>query len=183
MRLPVLPVLVSLVVSGAPGPAHATAADATARQSAPTRAADSPWGSVTSGAWAWPVAPAAVVARFVEPSSAYGPGHRGIDLQSVRGDVVVAPADGVVAFSGRVAGRGVVTIDHGQGLVSTLEPVVPELRPGDSVRRGQRVALLDVGGHAREGTLHLGVRRDGVYIDPLTLLSRPPRAVLLPCCE
>jgi murein DD-endopeptidase MepM/ murein hydrolase activator NlpD len=133
--------------------------------------------------WAWPAAEHRVVGAYVAPPHEYGPGHRGIDLD-LRGDSrVSAPADGVVAFAGQVAGRGVLTLDHGDGLVTTLEPVVSLLAPGDAVRRGQLVAALDSGGHSGEGTLHFGVRRYGAYLNPLLLLGGVPRAVLLPCCE
>jgi len=96
---------------------------------------------------------------------------------------VRAPADGVVAFSGSVAGRGILTIDHGGGLITTLEPVESALEPGTPVRRGEDVAALAVGGHALPGTLHFGVRSDGAYVNPMLLLGGVPRAVLLPCCD
>ena len=134
--------------------------------------------------WSWPMRPFRLVAPFVAPAHAYGPGHRGIDMDGADSGVteVLAPAAGMVAFAGSVAGRGVVTIDHGSGLVSTLEPVTPGVRVGDVVRQGEHVADLAVGGHAAPGTLHLGVRVDGAYINPLRILGGVPRAILLPCC-
>jgi len=130
--------------------------------------------------WAWPLAAARLVRPFTAPAHAYGPGHRGVDLTGV--GAVRAPADGVVAFRGTVGDRGVVTIDHGAGLVSTLEPVREAPPPGTVVSRGEGLAALDTGGHAEPGTLHLGVRRHGAYINPLLLLGGLSRAVLLPCC-
>src|SRR5215207_5555362 len=62
--------------------------------------------------WVWPVAPFRLARPFVAPPHEYGPGHRGIDLDLLGGTAVRAPADGVVAFSGGVAGRGILTIDH-----------------------------------------------------------------------
>ncbi|MFS0732829.1 M23 family metallopeptidase [Microbacterium sp. 1P10UB] len=132
--------------------------------------------------WVWPAEPFRLVRPFVAPAHEYGPGHRGIDLDLSGGEALKAPADGVVAFSGSVAGRGILTIDHGGGLVTTLEPVASELVPGAVVARGDRVATLAAGGHATAGTVHLGVRLDGQYINPLLLLGEIPRAVLLPCC-
>ena len=95
---------------------------------------------------------------------------------------MTAPDAGTVAFAGSVAGRGVVTIDHGGGLVSTLEPVVPLVAAGDVVARGEAIGTLSTGGHAPPGQLHLGARLDGEYINPLRLLGDLPWAVLLPCC-
>jgi len=96
--------------------------------------------------------------------------------------VVRAPADGVVAFVGEVAGRGVLTIDHSDGLVSSFEPVESDLAAGTPVQGGDVVGTVGVGGHAAAGRLHFGVRLNGEYINPLLLLGGVPRAVLLPCC-
>ncbi|MFT3799300.1 murein hydrolase activator EnvC family protein [Microbacterium sp.] len=133
-------------------------------------------------AWRWPVTPPQIVAPYVAPAHAYGPGHRGVDLAAPVGTEVAAPADGVVAFAGTVAGRGVVTIDHGDGLVTTLEPVDSPLVAGTRVAAGDVVGIVAEGGHAASGTVHFGVRRDGEYINPLLLFGGVPRAVLLPCC-
>jgi murein DD-endopeptidase MepM/ murein hydrolase activator NlpD len=133
--------------------------------------------------WEWPAAPFRLARPFIAPPHEYGPGHRGIDLDLLGGVAVLAPADGVVAFSGSVAGRGILTIDHGDGLVTTLEPVESVLAAGVAVRRSQEVATLAVGGHSAPGTLHFGVRLHGAYINPMLLLGGVPRAVLLPCCD
>ncbi len=130
--------------------------------------------------WVWPVERVQVVRAYEAPAHAYGLGHRGIDVAS--GEVVRSPADGHVAFAGEVAGRPVVTIDHGGGLVTTLEPVVSDVAVGDAVARAAPVGRLAAGGHTAPGTLHFGVRLDGEYINPLRLLGGVPRAVLLPCC-
>lgn len=129
--------------------------------------------------WTWPTSPVRILGGYVAPAHPYGPGHRGIDLA---GTEVRAPADGVVAFVGTVAGRGVLSIDHGGGLVSSYEPVVSDLAAGAHVARGQPLATVAEGGHTAPASVHLGVRLDGEYINPLQLLGGVPRAVLLPCC-
>ncbi|WP_238439352.1 M23 family metallopeptidase [Microbacterium sp. JZ31] len=98
------------------------------------------------------------------------------------GSDALAPASGTVAFSGTVVDRPLLTIDHGGGLVTTLEPVLSDLSPGDAVSRGDVVGQVAAGGHAAPGSLHLGVRLNGEYVNPLLLLGGVPRAVLLPCC-
>ncbi|MGA7149078.1 MAG: M23 family metallopeptidase [Microbacterium sp.] len=120
---------------------------------------------------------------YEAPAHRYAPGHRGIDLRpaSDRPDVL-APADGSVAFAGMVAGRPVLTIDHGDGLVTTLEPLETVLTPGTSVSRGEEIGTIALGGHTEPGAVHFGVRLHGEYINPLLLLEGIPRAVLLPCC-
>ncbi|MDQ1084015.1 MULTISPECIES: murein hydrolase activator EnvC [Microbacterium] len=135
---------------------------------------------LTGLGWAWPVEQVRVVRPYEAPAHAYGAGHRGIDLAST--EVVRSPADGHIAFTGDVAGRPVLTIDHGGGLVTTLEPVDSDLAVGDAVARAAPVGHLAPGGHTAPGTVHFGVRLDGEYINPLRLLGGVPRAVLLPCC-
>lgn len=134
--------------------------------------------------WQWPVT-GTVSRPFQQPAHTYGPGHRGIDIAvTVPGEVAVrTPAPGIVAYAGTVVDRPIVTIDHGDGLVTTLEPVVASRGVGEAVGAGEVVGTLGGGGHARAGELHLGVRLDGEYINPLRLLAEVPRAVLLPCCE
>jgi murein DD-endopeptidase MepM/ murein hydrolase activator NlpD len=132
--------------------------------------------------WVWPVAGALVLQEYVPPAHAYAPGHRGIDLVVPDGAGVRAPADGVIAFAGMVAGRPVVTIDHGGGLVTTLEPVVSSHRVGDTVDRADAIGSLQTGGHVPPGAVHFGVRQSGEYVNPRLLLGGIPRAVLLPCC-
>ncbi|HWS51536.1 MAG TPA: M23 family metallopeptidase [Microbacterium sp.] len=132
--------------------------------------------------WVWPVATREVVAPFRAPAHEYGAGHRGVDIAAAPGEVVHSPADGIVAFRGTVVDRPLLTIDHGSGLVTTFEPLASTLNPGDLVAAGDEIGTVDVGGHARPGTLHLGVRLDGEYINPMLLFGDVPRAVLLPCC-
>ncbi|SDO80406.1 Peptidase family M23 [Microbacterium sp. ru370.1] len=147
------------------------------------RKAVSPGGSVGDSlaqrGWTWPTSPVRILRAYAAPAHPYGPGHRGIDLA---GTEVRAPAEGVVAFVGTVAGRGVLTIDHGAGLVSSYEPVVSDLAVGAHVARGEPLATVTEGGHTAPASVHLGVRLDGEYINPLRLLGGVPRAVLLPCC-
>ena len=175
LTLPVIVVLLVLTVSSASPPSDA-ATDLGRRAVGLELVA-----SVQT--WAWPVHPVRVVAAYAAPAHRYGPGHRGIDLAASERADVRAPADGLIAFSGDVAGRGVVTIDHDGGLVTSLEPVAGELAVGERVEQGQRIGTASVGGHAAPGTIHFGVRRDGEYINPLLLFGALPRAVLLPCCD
>ncbi len=140
-------------------------------------------GAVTAGApWMWPLADSRVLVPYDAPAHRYGPGHRGVDMRAHAGDVVRAPASGIVAFSGVVVDRGVITIDHGDGWVSTLEPVLEAVPAGTTVAAGDPLARVGRGGHAPPGAVHFGVRHEGEYINPQLLFGPVPRAVLLPCC-
>jgi murein DD-endopeptidase MepM/ murein hydrolase activator NlpD len=133
------------------------------------------------GRWAWPLEPRPPVARqFVRPSSAWGAGHRGVDLTTSSGRDVLTVDDGLVAHVGVVAGRGTVTVLHRSGLRSTYEPLDALVEVGDVVTRGQRLGTLAAGGHcAPKACMHLGALRGETYLDPLTLLG-PTRVRLLP---
>lgn len=174
-RALVLVLLVALA-SGSGSPSASARVAPVGRTDVPSAVEDA------RGAWQWPVSPPRIARAFVAPAHEYGPGHRGIDLEAGLDAPVRAPQSGTVAFAGSVAGRGIVTIDHGDGLVTTLEPVTAVVAIGDAVRAGDVVASVALGGHATPGTLHFGVREDGEYINPALLFGAVPRAVLLPCC-
>ena len=132
----------------------------------------------------WPTGGAvAVLERFSPPAQRWLAGHRGVDLALPAGSPVMASYEGVVAFSGVVATKPVVSIDHSYppGLRTTYEPVVGIVKAGQSVKTGQVIGVLQAG-HRSDGrdALHWGARfgRDR-YIDPLSLLRRP-RIVLKP---
>jgi murein DD-endopeptidase MepM/ murein hydrolase activator NlpD len=135
-----------------------------------------------SAEYGWPLVPVpVVVALFREPAHPFGPGHRGVDLAAPAGAAVLAAAAGTVVFAGALAGRGVVSVQHADGLRTTYEPVTPAVRTGEIVARGAVVGAL-VAGHLRcpSACLHWGARRDRTkYVDPLLLL-RPARVRLLP---
>lgn len=171
--------LVLLGGGGAPLAAPASVHTTTAPRSGPSPA-DS---SASEGAWRWPVDGGRhVSAAYRAPAHAYGPGHRGMDVTAAVGTAVGAPADGVVAFQGVVVDRPVLTIRHADGLVSSFEPLESSLRAGDTVSRGQEIGRVSTGGHTAPGALHVGVRRDGEYINPMLLFGAVLRARLLPCC-
>ncbi|MFJ2541870.1 M23 family metallopeptidase [Microbacterium sp. NPDC087589] len=134
--------------------------------------------------WRWPLdAPRAVASPYRAPAHEFGAGHRGIDLSTAEGVIVRSPADGTIAFRGVVVDRPLITIAHPGGYVSTFEPVSSTLAPGDTVSAGDEIGTVAVGGHSMHGALHLGVRLDGAYINPMLLFGPVPRAVLLPCCD
>lgn len=133
--------------------------------------------------WLWPLAgPRQVAVPYRAPAHEYGAGHRGIDVPVSPGSAVRAPAGGVVAFRGVVVDRPLLTIEHPGGYVTTFEPLSSDLSPGDVLSAGEVIGAVDVGGHVAPGSLHIGVRLDGAYINPMLLFGDVPRAILLPCC-
>ena len=125
-------------------------------------------------------APGRVLRAFDPPRTAFGGGHRGVDLQLEPGAPVRAAGSGRVTFAGSVAGRRWVSIAHLDGHVTTYGPLAAvEVRAGEQVRRGQQLALLADGGHGAgrlDTGLHWGARdAAGAYVDPLRLLGSDPR--------
>lgn len=141
----------------------------------------------------WPVGVRPSVVRGWEPpTSPYGAGHRGVDLATAPGAPVRAVARGRVVFTGRVAGRGVVSVElSGTGdppLRTTYEPVSPTAKKGDQVAPGHVVGVVQdasdaTGTHCAGDCLHWGLLRGGTYLDPLSvmppwLLRRAPSRLL-----
>lgn len=124
--------------------------------------------------WAWPVL-GPVIRAFDPPDTPYGSGHRGIDIAAPLATPVRAPAPGIVSFSGKVGGHLFVSVDHGGGLVSTYSWVSAALvHKGDAVATGSVLALSGLGHAGVEPPhLHFGVKLDGAYVDPLSLLGPP----------
>ena len=135
--------------------------------------------SPAAGSWSWPVE-GRVARGYAPPPTPFSAGHRGIDIDAPFGTPVRAPADGVVSFAGSVAGELFVTIDHGDGYRSTDAWLGQTLvEKGQSVLAGDVVALSGRGHpDLPEDQLHFGVRLDGDYVDPLTVLG-PQSAVNL----
>lgn len=132
--------------------------------------------------FAWPLSPAPSVSRpFQPPSRPYGPGHRGADLLGTEGQPVLSAGAGVVVYAGPLADRGVVSVDHADGLRTTYEPLEVAVRAGQLVARGEVLGTLAAGhaGCPAPACLHWGLRRDREYLDPL-LLVRPAHVRLLP---
>lgn len=154
--------LLPLPVSVAPGPAA---------------------GPLTSGAsWQWPLQPRPPVVRdFDPPPQPWLSGHRGVDLGAADdGAQVTSPADGTVSFVGTVVDRPVLTIDHGNGLRSSFEPVESTLSKGTTVAAGQAVGILRTGHCGPAPCLHWGVREEGDYVNPLKFVMDLRPSILLP---
>jgi hypothetical protein len=117
---------------------------------------------------------------FDPPATPYGPGHRGVDLAAAPGTAVLAAGPGVVAYAGLLAGRGVVSIQHANGLRTTYEPVAATVHAGAVVAAAAVIGHLVAGhpGCARTACLHWGLRRGDTYLDPLLLLRAGPVRLL-----
>ncbi len=128
----------------------------------------------------WPLSPRPqVVTGFDPPSSPWGAGHRGVDLLGHVGQPVHTSLGGAVSFATKLAGRGVVVVDHG-GVRTTYEPVSASVSVGDVVSRGAVIGTLQrASSHCfPRACLHWGLLRGEGYLNPLILVGAGPVRLL-----
>lgn len=135
------------------------------------------------GPWRWPLTPVPVVLRgFQPPALPWGSGHRGVDLAAVPAQPVYAAGAGRVTYAARLAGRGVVAITHDatSALRTSYLPVTPSVRLGSAVTAGTQIGVIEGGADhcAPRLCLHWGLLRGQTYLDPVSLLCRPPVRLL-----
>jgi murein DD-endopeptidase MepM/ murein hydrolase activator NlpD len=145
-----------------------------------TAATDPAHADTTEPVGVWPLRPEpSVVTGFDPPDDPWGSGHRGVDLAGRVGQQVLAALPGRVTFAGRLAGKGVVTVSHGDTR-TTYEPVAASVAVGDRVAAGDPVGTLElVLGHCLPAAcLHWGWLRGETYLDPLMLVGAGPVRLL-----
>jgi murein DD-endopeptidase MepM/ murein hydrolase activator NlpD len=125
-----------------------------------------------AGTWTWPVS-GPVIRGFDPPDSPYGAGHRGVDIATPVGTVIVAPAPGTVSFAGPVGGRLFLTIDHADGVQSTYSWLSTLLvKKGATVAAGAPIATTGWGHpDLTVPHLHFGVKLNDAYVDPMAYLG------------
>jgi murein DD-endopeptidase MepM/ murein hydrolase activator NlpD len=95
--------------------------------------------------------------------------HKGVDVATRTGTPIIAPADGVVIFSGREGGFGnVVVIDHGYGIITKYaHNSVIDVKVGQKVKRGDIIAKVGNTGRSTGPHLHYEVAVNGVPVNPM----------------
>lgn len=122
--------------------------------------------------WPNPLAdPLRILRIFDLPNGEYQAGHRGVDLRARFGDELVAPVAGTVHYSGELVDRGVLSIAVDEHVLLSFEPVTSELEAGAAVVAGQRIGEVATGSHCGASCLHIGVRIDGRYVNPLKFFA------------
>lgn len=123
--------------------------------------------SPSAGRLGWPLAGEVVSAFGAETA---GGRAQSIDIEAAPGAPVRAAAEGRVLFAGEgpAALGGLVILDHGDGLVTTVGFVTGfQVDEGQRVSRGQTLAL------ASSTRVLFQVRDNGAARDPLSLLGQP----------
>lgn len=104
--------------------------------------------------------------------------HQGVDIGAHQGSVIVAVADGLVAYSdNRMSGYGnAVLLVHADGAVSMYAHCVETyVLPGQMVRRGQAIAAVGQTGIAHGAHLHFEYRERGRTVDPYRRFTEIPQ--------
>jgi murein DD-endopeptidase MepM/ murein hydrolase activator NlpD len=99
--------------------------------------------------------------------------HYGIDVSGPRGAPVNAAEDGLVALarSAYMSGNTLV-LWHGAGVFTVYFHLDRfRVREGERVRRGQLVGDVGATGRATGPHLHWGVKVDGLYVDPESVMA------------
>lgn len=99
--------------------------------------------------------------------------HSGVDFALPSGSEVRAAAGGRVRSAGRRAGYGnLLVIDHGNGLTTRYAHLSRiEVKVGELVTPGQRVATVGSTGRSTGPHLHFEVKQQGRFVDPQRFLA------------
>jgi murein DD-endopeptidase MepM/ murein hydrolase activator NlpD len=100
--------------------------------------------------------------------------HKGVDFAGTAGSQVVAVAAGIVTWAGERSGFGkLIEINHGDGYVTRYAHNERTLvSVGQTVKRGEPVALMGSTGRSTGPHVHFEVVRNGRPVDPLTFIGR-----------
>ncbi len=107
--------------------------------------------------------------------------HAGVDLAAPTGTAVYATADGIVDRAEWTGGYGnLVEIAHGKGLQTRFGHLSRILvHSGQSVHRGDLIALVGSTGRSTGPHLHYEVRMDGHAVNPVPYLQSSDYVVAL----
>ena len=102
--------------------------------------------------------------------------HAGMDIDGERGDIVVAPAGGVVTKAGWQGGYGnMIEIDHGNGLITRYGHLSKiEVEVGDQLTRGELMGFVGSTGRSTGPHLHYELRLNDKPINPRRFLPPEP---------
>jgi murein DD-endopeptidase MepM/ murein hydrolase activator NlpD len=100
--------------------------------------------------------------------------HKGVDFAGTAGANVVAVAAGVVTWAGNRTGYGnLVEINHGDGYVTRYAHNQRTLvAVGQTVKRGDPIALMGSTGRSTGPHVHFEVIRNGRQVNPLTFVGQ-----------
>ena len=104
----------------------------------------------------------------ISPFTGHKHFHEGLDIANRKGTPVIAPANGLVVFTGRKGGFGnLIIIDHGHGVTTRYGHLAKIfVKVGQRVKRGEKIAEIGNTGRSTGPHLHYEVRLNGVPVNP-----------------
>jgi murein DD-endopeptidase MepM/ murein hydrolase activator NlpD len=113
--------------------------------------------------------------RRTDPFTGRGAFHAGVDFAGSPGSKVISVGPGVVSFAGYKSGYGnVVEITHPTGYMTRYGHNSRNLvRVGQSVQKGEPVAVIGSTGRSTGTHVHFEVLRDGNVVNPTKYLAAP----------
>ena len=111
--------------------------------------------------------------KRIDPFTGKWEQHKGIDIAGKEGTDILSLGDGVVIWSGKRAGYGnLVEIDHGRGYITRYgHNKKLRVKAGDTVRKGQTIALMGSTGRSTGPHVHIEVVQNGEQVDPAKYLK------------
>lgn len=127
-----------------------------------------PQGSPVTGGWT-----SSLFGWRTDPISGRRDFHEGIDLAGKSGSKVTSVATGIVTWSGRHAGYGImIEISHGNGYVTRYAHNKKNLVVvGDKVEKGQIIAVMGTSGRSTGPHVHFEVVHNGKHVNPRKFVS------------
>lgn len=111
----------------------------------------------------------------VKINQGYGVFHKALDLGGTVGTPVDPIMPGVVAYAGwdRSGYGNLIVLEHKNGVESYYAHLSKiEVNTGDEVNIGEEIGKMGATGHATGTHLHLEIHQNGVFLNPLTVLSK-----------
>ena len=125
--------------------------------------------------WTWPVPSSRNITSRYGYRTIFGKRsfHYGLDIAAPTGTKIVAIKGGVVLACSRnkISGK-YVSVDHGDGYVSSYRHLSRyAVEPGQSVSAGQVVGYMGSTGRSTGPHLHLDIKVNGKFVNPLKYVS------------
>jgi len=100
--------------------------------------------------------------------------HEGVDVAGKMGSNVLSVASGVVTWAGERYGYGnLVEVNHGNGYVTRYgHNKEVKVSVGDTVKKGQVIALMGSTGRSTGPHVHFEVLRNGTPVNPIKYVRR-----------
>jgi murein DD-endopeptidase MepM/ murein hydrolase activator NlpD len=126
----------------------------------------------------WPIIGGWISSHFgyrSDPFTGRGAFHAGVDFAAPPGTKVITTGPGFVSFSGYKEGYGnVVEVTHPTGYVTRYGHNSRNLvREGQTVQKGQAIAVIGSTGRSTGTHVHFEVVRDGKVQNPMRYLDQP----------